>query len=139
MKTSYFAQKKVLDANPNLMPISIARNHPRWWPLIATYTHLAPTRSMRKNGYTREEFETVILAQRNAKICYDALTHMAKGKEPVLLCYEKPPFNDTHWCHRRIVAEWFEAVLGIYVPEYDTTPNFLPNSDMFAEPLSNLE
>ena len=37
--------------------------------------------------------------------------------EPVLLCFEKPPFINGHWCHRRAVAEWMEHSLNISVPE----------------------
>lgn len=33
--------------------------------------------------------------------------------EPVLLCWEKPG----EFCHRRIVAKWFEKKLGVHVPE----------------------
>ena len=33
-----------------------------------------------------------------------------------LLCYEKPG----EFCHRRLVAQWFELNLGIVVPEYKT-------------------
>ncbi|MCL6442574.1 MAG: DUF488 domain-containing protein, partial [Alicyclobacillus sp.] len=35
------------------------------------------------------------------------------GENAVLLCYEK--HND--WCHRRMVADWFEKELGVVVPE----------------------
>ena len=35
------------------------------------------------------------------------------GPDAILLCWE--PFNKS--CHRRIVAEWLEAKLGIIVPE----------------------
>lgn len=45
------------------------------------------------------------------------LQSLAAGAEPVLLCYEKPPFTATNWCHRRMVAEWFKKELGIDVPE----------------------
>lgn len=36
------------------------------------------------------------------------------GENALLLCWEKP--GDA--CHRRFVAEWLEAALGIEIPEY---------------------
>lgn len=124
MKTSYFAQKKVLDADPNICPISIARYQPNWWPILRTYDRLAPEPQMVRDKYTRTEFELIVLSNRNPKICHDALHVMAQGKEPVLLCYEAPPFSENNWCHRRIVAEWFELHLGILVPEYSTKKDY---------------
>ena len=38
--------------------------------------------------------------------------------EPVLLCYESSKTLDIKPCHRRLVAEWFEAELGLAVPEW---------------------
>jgi hypothetical protein len=37
--------------------------------------------------------------------------------EPVMLCFEKPPFTVTNWCHRRMAAAWLERELGIEVNE----------------------
>lgn len=37
------------------------------------------------------------------------------GPDVVLLCYEKPG----QFCHRRLVAEWFEQELGLVVPELE--------------------
>jgi hypothetical protein len=44
---------------------------------------------------------------------------VGNGSEPVLLCYEKPPFDEANWCHRRLAAQWLETSLGILVPEMD--------------------
>jgi hypothetical protein len=41
----------------------------------------------------------------------------------ILLCYEK----DSTFCHRRIVAEWLEAALGIKVPEMEHAVKKMPN------------
>jgi uncharacterized protein (DUF488 family) len=35
------------------------------------------------------------------------------GQDAILLCWEKPGED----CHRRLVAEWLEGLLGIKVPE----------------------
>ncbi|MEZ4376229.1 MAG: DUF488 family protein [Polyangiaceae bacterium] len=50
------------------------------------------------------------------------LARMTSGRdaEPVLLCWEKPPFTSKNWCHRRMVAEWFQRTLGREVPELET-------------------
>jgi uncharacterized protein (DUF488 family) len=42
------------------------------------------------------------------KVFYDDL-----GEDAILLCWEKPG----EFCHRRLVAEWIEAALGVKVPE----------------------
>jgi hypothetical protein len=44
------------------------------------------------------------------------------GVEPVIACFEKPPFSDSNFCHRRQVAEWFEATLGHKVDELPASP-----------------
>jgi len=38
---------------------------------------------------------------------------LESDKDVILLCYEKP----NEFCHRHIVAAWFEILLGIHVPE----------------------
>jgi hypothetical protein len=38
--------------------------------------------------------------------------------EPILCCWEVPPFTAQNWCHRRLVAAWFEEQLGVTVPEW---------------------
>jgi len=35
------------------------------------------------------------------------------GEDAILLCWE----NSGVFCHRRLVAEWFEEELGVSVPE----------------------
>lgn len=47
------------------------------------------------------------------------LHDIAQGHEPVLLCYENPPFDEINFCHRRMAAEWFENELGLVVPEWN--------------------
>ena len=56
-----------------------------------------------KAAYTREILDTLDPMA--------VLNHL--GPDAILLCWE--PFNKS--CHRRIVAEWLEAKLGIVVPE----------------------
>ena len=39
------------------------------------------------------------------------------GAEPVMSCFEKPPFAATNRCHRRVAAAWLEREVGIEVNE----------------------
>lgn len=69
----------------------------------------------------RAEYEVEfqkILGALDPQQTWDRLHELAGDAEPVLLCFEKPPFTATNWCHRRMVAEWFEKTLGHEVPEY---------------------
>ena len=49
------------------------------------------------------------------------LNRLAGEYEPVLLCFERPPFTESNWCHRRMVAEWLKAQLNIDVQELIST------------------
>lgn len=42
-----------------------------------------------------------------------------EGIEPVLQCFERPPLDRRNFCHRRMVAAWFEQRLGVSVPEFE--------------------
>jgi hypothetical protein len=66
-----------------------------------------------------------ILRKLDPKQVWDRLHDLAEGAEPVLLGYERPPFSMTNFCHRRLVAEWFERKLGVKVPEVGQEPQLL--------------
>jgi hypothetical protein len=81
---------------------------------------LNPTRPMLT--MERSEYEAryaAILADLDARTTWDQLHALAGDAEPVLLCFERPPFSPTNSCHRRLVADWFKFELGEGVPEYD--------------------
>lgn len=59
------------------------------------------------------------LAKLNPEHIQKALHQLAGGHEPILMCWEKPPFTETNFCHRRLVAAWLEANLGIQVSELE--------------------
>lgn len=65
----------------------------------------------------REKYFDEILKPLNPRQVYDHLHKIVEGHEPVLLCWEDVTKPD-QWCHRRMVAEWFEDQLGVIVPEY---------------------
>jgi hypothetical protein len=107
MFTSYFGNLKNIAAE--LEPVSIARGNPRFYKGRREVA-LAPTwpmLKMDKAGY--DAAYNAILAGLDPKEIFNRL-----GDNAVLLCWEKP--NER--CHRRRVAEWLEAKLGIVVPEF---------------------
>jgi len=101
--------------------VSISRFPPRNTPAgFRIFKPLAPGPWF--NSVTRQEYERLYaeqLALLDPKAVHDKLHELAGGAEPVLLCYEKPPFTETNWCHRRLVAAWFERELRIEVPEFE--------------------
>jgi hypothetical protein len=112
--------------------ISIARYAPRGAPEgFRIFKGLAPGPWFNSVPYDEylHRYNTEILHQLDTQRTWDALHFLAGGAEPVLLCWESPPFtawdccNDkrANWCHRRIVAEFFERTLGVEVPELDVT------------------
>lgn len=64
------------------------------------------------NGYIKE-YDKLVLSNFNPEFLYNRLIS-TYGDDLVLLCYEKPG----EFCHRRLVARWFETKLGIIVPEF---------------------
>ncbi|MBH8599088.1 MULTISPECIES: hypothetical protein [unclassified Thermoactinomyces] len=108
MYTSNFANvQKIVEAG--LRPVAISIGLPKTYKGEREF-RLAPTWAMLK--MTREAYDRIFLkklASLDPVQLYQSL-----GEDAVLLCFEK--HND--WCHRRLVAEWFESALGIVVPEF---------------------
>lgn len=124
MKTSYFGGLGRLDRE-RYQPISIARGNPRGIRAgtILRAPRLAPTWPMLKMERARyEPAFREILERLSPEAEWKALHDISNGLEPVLLCFEKPPFTATNWCHRRMVATWFENALGIVVDELELPP-----------------
>lgn len=108
MFTSYYANVSKLPKE--LKPIGISRKVPEFF-YGPTLRKLAPTWLMLK--MPPENYATHyarILSQLDPRAIYEELG----GEGAVMLCYESPTKN----CHRRAVAEWLQAHLGIDVPEY---------------------
>lgn len=55
------------------------------------------------------------LACLDPRLVWVELTAMAHPYEPVLMCWERAGV----FCHRRLVADWFQGCLGVVVPEAD--------------------
>lgn len=109
MMTSNFANvKKIREAG--LRPVCISRGKPRYYN-GESYDLLAPYWWMLSKP--RRDYDKAfrsILNKLDAKQCWDEIG----GEDAVLLCYEK---HNT-WCHRRLIAEWFELKLKVVVPEF---------------------
>ncbi len=99
--------------------ISIARFPPRNTPAgFRVFKPLAPGSWF--NSVSQEMYRELYfaqLAEMNALQVWETLHALAAGAEPVLLCWEKPPFHSTNWCHRRMVSEWFATELKLEVHE----------------------
>ena len=102
--------------------ISIARTAPR--RVVAgfrIYRALAPGAWLFDPVYKdynayRERYFREILESLDPQKTWDDLHALTDGHEPVLLCHEHLR-KAGDWCHRRIVAEWFEQKLDVKVPE----------------------
>ena len=101
--------------------ISIARFAPRWTPAgFRVFAALAPGPWFNKVGPDeyRERFDREIIGRLDPAKTWDQLHTIAgPDTEPVLLCWEKPPWTEQNWCHRRIVAGWLERALGVTIDE----------------------
>lgn len=114
MKTSYFGNLRNIK-----VPLSISQYPPEWYdgPELKM---LAPPRDLLKaahNGLSHEDYTRIYKEQVLSKIdpreLYDAIIE-EYGDEVMLLCFEKPG----DFCHRRLVAEWFQENLNIEVAEW---------------------
>ena len=104
------------------VPLSISQATPEWY-VGPRYLALAPPWPLIRRAHQgcsyeeyRDAYNKQVLRYQDPKKCYDEIVGWY-GDDVVLLCYEdltKPG----EWCHRRIVAEWFEHHLGIEVPEW---------------------
>ena len=98
--------------------VGISLGVPRVASGFRIYRQLAPIPGTLKLPY--QEFCKSYngkLAGLDAQQEWDRLHQMCGAAEPVLLCWEKPPFRPGNWCHRRLTAEWFEKTLGHVVEE----------------------
>ena len=116
MKTaSYFTYR-----GPGRIGISVGT--PRGIPAgYRMFKPLAPTRTMLNLDYPtyRMVYFRDILGQLDPAQVAEQLQKLAQDADPVLLCFEKPPLTPSNWCHRRMVADWFQETLGLDVPEHE--------------------
>lgn len=105
--TSYFAKLKELE-NHNIIPISICSKAPDWYKGLQ-YKELAPKyeffmewKKNHNNDYYIQCFNEQVLKGLNVENVVFQLYSLARAKDVVLICYEKP----SDFCHRHLVAEW---------------------------------
>lgn len=114
MKTSYFAKFKNAAG-----AISVATYPPRYLRgKIASYPPLSPQFNFRipYDEYVTKYEEQ--LSKLDPQKVWDDLHAIAQGAEPVLLCYESPPYDNINFCHRFMAAKWLEEKLGVKIEEY---------------------
>jgi len=70
------------------------------------------------------------LSKLSARQTWDTIHRLAGDAEPVLLCFERPPFSEKNFCHRRMVAKWFETEFGVVVPEWSVPQESNPQSKL---------
>jgi len=100
--------------------ISIARYAPRHMRDFRTYKRLAPAQDMLKMDYKRYKVRyQAILEPLDPQQVWDDLHALVAPHEPVLLCWEHPPLTGENWCHRTMVAQWFQHELGHQVTEVE--------------------
>ena len=100
--------------------ISIARRAPKLKTPFLAYRQLAPGswfKSVSPEEYVLRYTAEILDKLSHAQVYFD-LVKLAHPHEPVLLCWEQgKPNDDQFWCHRRLVARWFEEKFVIKVPE----------------------
>lgn len=109
--TSYFG--KMNKFPNNFEPICIARWKPKWYEGKVLLALAPPEQLLRwwrasdKNEASRERYvrwyKRSILSGYDPRAIERIVKHIANGKIPVLICFEKDGF-----CHRHIVADWLK-------------------------------
>jgi len=102
--------------------VSISRWAPRNAPAgYKDYSKLAPGPWFNKvNAPEFCGFYGAQLMALDPQRTFDELVILAGRHEPVLMCWDVPPFVvPTNWCLRHLVADWFKAMVGVEVPELD--------------------
>jgi uncharacterized protein (DUF488 family) len=112
MQTSNFSRS---GADPRA--VAISRAQPRGWTGRA-YEPLAPPWRLLAAAKNREIDESEYSRRYRAEVLSKldpARVYADLGEDAVLLCWERAGA----FCHRRLVAEWFEEELGVLVAELD--------------------
>ena len=108
--TGYFAKLKQYEEK-GLIPIAICGKSPDWYKGLK-YKKLAPHKDWfiewkeynKSNAWYIEKYYRTVLNIQDKDTVIKELTDLAKNKDVVLLCYEKP----TDFCHRHLVASWLK-------------------------------
>ena len=116
--TSYFGNLEKIPEE--IVPIAICLKLPKFYD-GKVYQKIAPTAgilSRWKANEDEEEYEEDykrwVLDKHTQEEVYKEIEGLSKGKDVVLLCYEKP--HD--FCHRHLFAEWMRNA-GYDVREFE--------------------
>ena len=110
--------------------VSIARFAPKGYRALPRFGALAPGAWFKSAGEDEYRLRYAAqLARLDPQATWAALNALAGGAEPVLLCWERPG----QFCHRRLVAGWFEDALGATVPEHEAPEG---QGDLFTPPIT---
>lgn len=120
MKTGSF---QTIGAAPGRIGISLGS--PRGQPAgYRMYKALAPTRDMLSMPLAEYAPRyNALLEQLDPQKVWEDLHKLAgvdaAGNQiaPILLCFERAPFSETNFCHRRQAALWLEEKLGVKIYE----------------------
>lgn len=89
----------------------VGKCYPSLAPKLSFWTiwhnNIGKISEQENNQYYIEQFYHEVLSKLDPQKVYNELDNF------ILLCYEE----GTEFCHRHIVAEWFEILLGVEVPE----------------------
>lgn len=117
METSYY--NKLTTPYEQDRIISISVGDPKWLTITKKHKMLMPSYVLLKNfrdskiseqQYIHEFMQ--MLQKNNPQKIYDELHAMHNN--PILCCH----CGTKHFCHRHLVATWFESNLSIKIPEY---------------------
>ncbi len=115
--TGYFAKGKNYKEN-GLFTISVSKGKPKFFNPDHSYSPFMPTWEMVKMYCSESEYFLSNLRTLNAKEVQKHFETISKGKDIVLLCYEKNPKE----CHRSYISNWFKRN-GIECNEYELQSN----------------
>lgn len=117
--TSYWAKHKAL-TKAGIVPIGISVGPPQWHSGFNMFS-LAPQRWMLSRKVSTDQYIGAfakILLDLNPTDTLAELLKLADGRPCALLCWEKPG----DFCHRHIVAKWFNQHLDLGIREWGPPP-----------------
>lgn len=121
MKTSYFSNIRNIKN-----PLSISQFPPKWYtgPQLKMLAPPKELLALSNKGLPKEvyykEFHRMVLDLLDPREVYDAIIE-EYGDDVTLMCFEKLE-SPGDFCHRRLVADWFEKHLNVEVPEWTAPP-----------------
>ena len=118
MKTGYFKQ---IDNNLTLGYVSISLKSSKNNNVLFEFKSLAPNwklmdmlKSKEISEFDSEKEYLIQLNYLNAKTIFEQINFLTGDYEPILMTHG----NKSSFCHRHIVAKWFENELGVKIDEF---------------------